>query len=127
MNKAITRDIEVDVETFYQDVDSEQSGRYIFAYRITITNHGEATVKLLRRHWYIIESDGNKSEVEGEGVIGRQPVIEPGQSHQYVSGCHLETPRGKMFGNYLMEKIADGTTFEVLIPEFIMETPFVLN
>ena len=128
MYNAITNDIKVIVESFYQDSASYPDAmHFVFAYRITIENHSEHTIKLLRRHWYIIDGDGSKSEVEGEGVIGQQPVLEPEQSHQYVSGCNLHTEMGKMFGTYLMEKLSDGTTFEVEIPEFLMIAPYRYN
>ncbi len=128
MYKAITNDVKVIVESFYQDSASyPDSMHYVFAYRITIENHSEHTIKLLRRHWYIVDGDGAKSEVEGEGVIGQQPILEPEQTHQYVSGCNLHTEMGKMFGTYLMEKLSDGTTFEVEIPEFLMIAPYRYN
>src|SRR5207249_4059536 len=100
---------------------------YVFAYRIVIENDSETTIKLLRRHWYIIESNGARREVEGEGVVGQQPVQEPDERHEYISGCNLQTDLGKMYGSYLMERVADGTTFFVEIPEFIMVVPYRLN
>ena len=84
-------------------------------------------VKLLRRHWYIFDSCGITREVEGEGVVGLQPVIEPGKSHQYVSGSHLKTEMGRMHGTYLMERMVDGKQFYVNIPEFQLVAPFKLN
>lgn len=128
MYKAITKDVKVSVETFYQESASHpDSGHFVFAYRITIENHGENTLKLLRRHWHIVEGSGEKREVEGEGVVGQQPVIEPGRRHQYISGCNLQSEMGKMFGTYLMERQMDGTTFEVEIPEFYMIVPYKYN
>lgn len=128
MYKAITKDVKVSVETFYQESASHpDSGHFVFAYRITIENHGENTLKLLRRHWHIVEGSGEKREVEGEGVVGQQPVIEPGRRHQYISGCNLQSEMGKMYGTYLMERQMDGTTFEVEIPEFYMIVPYKYN
>jgi len=128
MYKAVTKDVEVSVETFYQETASNpELGKYVFAYRIVIENHSEFTIKLLSRHWYIIDSNGQLSEVKGEGVIGQQPVIEPDQKHEYVSGCELQSELGKMHGTYLMERQGDGTKFEVEIPEFVMIAPYRLN
>jgi len=128
MYKAITHDVKVSVDTFYQESASyPDSNHFVFAYRITIENNNDYTIKLLRRHWNIIDSNGAKREVEGEGVIGQQPVLEPGQKHEYVSGCDLQTEMGKMYGTYLMEKTGDGSTFEVEIPEFQMTVPYKLT
>ena len=128
MNKAIINDIQINVETFYQESASyPDSGHFVFAYRITIKNNSEHTVKLLRRHWHIVDSIGAKREVEGEGVVGLQPVLAPYQKYQYVSGCNLQTEMGKMYGTYLMEKQLDGNTFHVEIPEFHMVVPYKNN
>ena len=124
----ITQGVKISVETFYQpDYSNPKKSEYFFAYRITIENFSEQTVRLLRRHWYIFDANGSWREVEGEGVVGLQPVIEPSQSHQYVSGCNLKSEIGKMFGTYLMENIIDGKTFLVNIPEFQMFSPTKLN
>jgi len=82
---------------------------------------------LLRRHWHIYDAGFSQREVEGEGVVGQQPVLEPGQAHQYVSGCNLKSGIGKMIGNYLMERVVDGVTLQVNIPEFTMVAPLRLN
>jgi ApaG protein len=84
-------------------------------------------VQLLRRHWHIFDTNGEVRQVEGEGVVGQQPVLEPGESHQYISGCNLKTTIGKMTGTYLMERIIDGKKIKVKIPEFTMIVPFKLN
>ncbi|MBS1658178.1 MAG: Co2+/Mg2+ efflux protein ApaG [Bacteroidetes bacterium] len=124
----ITEGVKISVETFYQEEYSQpSSNEYMFAYRITIENQSDQTVQLLRRHWYVFDSCGITREVEGEGVVGLQPVIEPGKSHQYVSGSHLKTEMGKMFGTYLMERMIDGTRFKVKIPEFHLVAPFKMN
>ena len=124
----ITQGIRVSVETEYQPAYSSPSQyHYVFTYRITIENQSENTIQLLRRHWHIADAGHYTREVEGEGVVGQQPVLEPGESHQYVSGCNLKSGIGKMAGTYLMERVVDGTQFEVAIPEFVMVAPFRLN
>ena len=124
----VTAGIKVSVETFYQPTHSTPGfSQYVFAYRITITNDSEYNVQLKKRHWHIIGSDNSHREVEGEGVVGQQPVIEPGNNHEYVSGCNLKTDIGSMKGSYEMKRIVDGQTFRVNIPEFYLITPFKLN
>lgn len=128
MVAAITEGIKITVQTEYSsEYSSPMNMHYMFAYRITIENNSEHTVQLLRRHWFIYDSDGSIREVEGEGVVGRQPILESGEVHQYVSGCNLKTPIGKMKGTFLMEKIMDGKKFKVNIPEFVLIPPFKLN
>lgn len=128
MTTKITEGIKISVETFYQDEYSQPlNNEFMFAYRITIENQSEQTIKLLRRHWYVFDSNGTTREVEGEGVVGLQPVIEPGKTHQYVSGSHLKTEIGRMHGTYLMERMNDGRQFKVKIPEFPLIAPFKLN
>lgn len=112
----------------YQPEYSRASdNKHVFAYRISIENMNDFTVQLLRRHWFIFDSVGSRREVEGEGVIGEQPVIAPGGTHQYVSGCSLDSDIGKMHGTYLMKRVHDDDNFKVRIPEFQMITPFKLN
>jgi len=124
----VTNGIKVSVETEYQpEYSSPSQMHYVFTYRITIENGSEHTIQLLTRHWFIHDANSLVREVEGEGVVGQQPVIEPGQHHQYVSGCNLKSGIGKMYGTYLMEKILDGQQFRVIIPEFTMILPFRLN
>jgi ApaG protein len=124
----ITEGIKISVETFYQDEYSQPlNNEFMFAYRITIENQSDQSIKLLRRHWYVFDSNGTTREVEGEGVVGLQPVIDPGKSHQYVSGSHLKTEIGKMHGTYTMERINDSRKFKVNIPEFQLIAPFKLN
>lgn len=124
----ITQGIKVSVETEYQPSYSSPSQyHYVFTYRITIENQSDFTIQLLRRHWHIYDAGFSVREVEGEGVVGQQPVLEPGQSHQYVSGCNLKSGIGKMAGTYLMERIVDGARFSVTIPAFTLITPLRLN
>ena len=97
MDTIITNDIKISVETFFQPGYSQPaSAQFVFAYRVSIENLSKDSVQLLRRHWYIKESNGSLREVEGEGVIGKQPIIAPGGMHQYVSWCNLSTSMGKM-------------------------------
>lgn len=128
MASKISEGIEINVETFYQpDYSNAVSGEFMFAYRISIENRNNFPVKLHRRHWYIFDSNGENREVEGEGVVGVQPVLNPGEKYQYVSGCNLHTEMGRMHGTYLMEDITNKKTFEVKIPAFEMIVPFKNN
>jgi ApaG protein len=99
----------------------------VFTYRIGIENNSEFTIQLLKRQWQIFDAGFNQREVEGDGVVGQQPVLEPGQSPQYGSGCNLKSGIGKMVGNYLMERVVDGIKFQVKIPEFNLVAPQRLN
>ncbi len=108
----ITKGIKVSVETEYQkEYSSPRQFHYVFTYKVTIENQSENTIQLRRRHWFIKDAGYGDREVEGVGVIGVQPVIEPGEFHQYVSGCNLKSGIGKMFGNYEMEKVIDGRSY----------------
>lgn len=128
MVSKISEGIEISIETFYQpDYSNPVNREFMFAYRITLHNHNPFTVQLHRRHWYIVDSNGLTREVEGEGVVGIQPTLQPGEKYQYVSGCNLQTEIGKMFGTYLMENLENKSVFEVNIPVFEMEAPFKLN
>lgn len=115
-----TQAITVKVQPVYLDGRSDVlHHRFVFAYFIEISNNGTEAVQLLRRHWYIRDGRGNLEEVEGEGVVGQQPIIEAGQSHSYNSYCVLSTFEGSMEGTYLMEK-EDGERFRVSIPRFTL-------
>lgn len=128
MNSMISEGVEVSVETYYQpDYSNPVNNEYMFAYRITIENHNGFSVKLHRRHWNIYDSNGTYREVEGEGVVGLQPIINPGEKYQYVSGCNLKTEIGKMDGSYEMENLNAKSFFRVLIPSFQMMVPFKNN
>lgn len=128
MNTTTTQGVTVSVTTNYlPDYSSPGQEHYVFAYKIDIRNNSEYTVKLLRRHWYIYDASGVVREVEGEGVVGQQPTLEPGESHQYVSGCNLKSGLGKMRGTYQMERLMDGSEFAVEIPEFTLVVPYRLN
>lgn len=128
METLTTQGIRISVEPFYLPHESIPiQHRYVFAYRITIQNQSTETVQLLRRHWYIVESNGIVREVEGEGVVGLQPVLEPGESHQYTSWCPIMTDIGKMHGTFQMVKLENAATFEVQIPAFKLMPPFKMN
>src|SRR5215510_5431172 len=128
MVNMISEGVEVSVETYYQqDYSNPMQSEYMFAYRIAIENHNSFPVKLHRRHWHIFDSNGSYREVEGEGVVGVQPVLAPGEKYQYVSGCNLRTEMGKMHGTYQMENLNNKQFFEVNIPPFEMFVPFKNN
>jgi ApaG protein len=128
MTSKISEGIKISVETYYQpDYSNPVNSEFMFAYKIIIENNNSFPVKLLRRHWYIYDSNGTVREVEGEGVVGVQPQVNPGESYQYISGCNLRTEIGKMDGTYLMQNVNNESTFDVIIPSFEMIVPFKLN
>ena len=123
MYSSTTHSIMVTVEPTYLDHESRpRKNRYVWAYRVTIQNQGMETVQLKGRYWKITDSLGRTQEVRGEGVVGEQPVIKPGESYQYTSGTPLSTPSGIMLGNYYMETF-DGRALEVEIPAFSLDSP----
>ncbi|KKI20051.1 Co2+/Mg2+ efflux protein ApaG [Sphingomonas sp. ABOLG] len=120
-----TRGVTVRVSVSYLPEQSEpERGRWFWAYHIRIENDGPQAVQLLTRHWIIIDGRGARHSVEGEGVVGEQPLILPGGSYDYVSGCPLATPAGSMQGSYRMVDAA-GMTFDVAIPKFALIAPAV--
>ncbi len=122
-----TAGILVSVKPLYLEEQSEPDGnRYVWAYTVRISNEGDDRVQLLNRHWRITDSAGQQQEVRGPGVVGEQPVLEPGQSFEYTSGCPLTTPSGFMVGAYEMTR-DDGSRFQVRIPMFSLDSPFVRN
>ena len=128
MVSEISEGVQISVETFYQaEYSNVANNEYMFAYRITIENTNGFPVKLLYRNWSIYDSIGTTREVEGEGVIGVQPIINSGERYQYVSGCNLNSEMGKMKGKYLFENLHNKTQFSAVIPSFEMVTPFKLN
>jgi len=104
----------------------EADNRYVFSYSITITNNGDTPVQLLSRHWVITDSNSQVQEVRGQGVVGEQPVIKPGQSFGYTSGTVISTPVGTMMGSYQMVS-EDGRKFDAAIPQFVLSVPRVLH
>lgn len=120
-------EFEVKVETtFVPEQSDEARDRYVFSYTITISNIGSVTAQLISRHWIITDATGEVQEVRGLGVVGAQPLLKPGESFQYTSGCVLVTPVGTMRGSYQMVA-EDGTPFETPIPEFQLTMPRVLH
>lgn len=127
MDSQITHDIAVAVQSFYIEEESDpEQLLYLFAYRVQILNQGTETVQLLRRHWIITDGDGQVRQVKGEGVVGQQPFLSPGESFEYTSGCPLTTPVGTMKGSYQMQTAQD-ELLEVAIPEFTLAVPSVIN
>ncbi len=125
---ATTEGIEVSVKTEFQpDYSSPFQSHFVFSYRIRIENHSNNTIQLQRRKWLIYDSVAPVKEVEGEGVVGQTPILEPGESHEYISGCSLKSSIGKMVGTFIMERLVDGNKFSVQIPEFNLITPYRLN
>ena len=128
MQTLTTSGVEVKVETFYQeDYSKPIVNEFVYSYRITLFNHNSFAVQLLRRVWIITDANSDVKTVEGEGVVGRQPVLDPGDSYQYVSGCNLSTPIGKMEGLYIFDNKISGKEFEVKIPVFRLIAPVILN
>jgi ApaG protein len=120
-------DVKVDVKTTYIAEQSDpDTDRYVFAYTVTIHNEGSVAAKLLTRHWIINDANGNVQEVHGEGVVGEQPYLNPGESFQYTSGTVIETPVGSMEGSYQM-LAEDGTPFDAQIPAFTLSLPNKLH
>ena len=123
MYRAMTRNIEVEVEPFYLPDRSEpDEGRFVWGYRVTIVNKSEEFVQLLSRYWHITDGNGKVEEVRGSGVVGEQPELNPGDSYQYASGCPLATPSGIMVGHYTMRN-GRGDTFDIAIPAFSLDMP----
>ncbi len=128
MTSKISSGIKITVESFYQpEFSNPVNGEFMFAYHINIENNNVFAVKLHSRHWHIFDSNGSMREVQGEGVVGIQPIIEPGQFYEYMSGCNLKSEMGKMHGTYQMENLLSKQMFTVSIPGFEMEVPFKLN
>jgi ApaG protein len=122
-----TDGIRVQVRTTYlADRSSPREHQFYFAYTITVSNVGETTAQLVSRHWIITDADGDVQEVRGEGVVGHQPVLEPGTSFEYTSYCHLRTNVGTMHGSYQMVR-PDGETFDARIAPFTLAVPNALN
>ena len=119
-----TRDVRVTVRAFFLADQSEpERGHYVWAYQVSIANQGRQTVQLLRRSWLITDAQGRTQRVHGEGVVGEQPVLDPGESFEYTSGTPLATPSGFMRGAYHMVVPATGEAFDVAIPGFSLDSP----
>ena len=114
------------IPQFIPEQTDPDNDRYIFAYTITIKNTGEVAAQLISRHWIITDGNNEVQEVRGLGVVGQQPLLQPGESYQYTSGSSLTTPLGTMKGRYQMVAV-DGTHFEAEIPEFVLASPHTLH
>lgn len=124
-HSATTRGVTIRVAVSYLPGQSELADRrWFWTYHVRIENEGDEAIQLLTRHWIIIDGLGRRHEIEGEGIVGEQPIIEPGDSYDYVSGCPLATPTGAMVGSYRM-LTADGATFDAAIPRFPLVGPAV--
>ncbi|MDQ2696656.1 MAG: Co2+/Mg2+ efflux protein ApaG [Pseudomonadota bacterium] len=111
---------------YIEDQSVPEQNRYVFAYTITIHNEGKIAAQLLTRHWIITDANGKVQEVRGDGVVGEQPYLRPGEGFQYTSGAILETPVGSMHGSYQM-RADDGVTFDAEIPIFVLSAPRTLH
>ena len=128
MESLITKGIRVSVEAqFEPDYSDLNVDKYVFSYRVHIQNLSNDTVQLLSRKWKIFDMAGTIREVEGEGVVGQQPVLRPGESHEYQSWCPLSTPMGYMEGKFFMEVYGQDEPLEVRVPRFKLTAPFAMN
>ncbi len=128
MSNTLTRGVRVIVEPQYVPEQSDPDEQhYVFAYHITIRNEGERAVQLLSRHWVITDGEGHVEDVRGPGVVGYQPVLEPGEQFQYTSGCPLATPVGTMHGEFNMVVPDSAEAFDAAIEPFRLAVPGVLN
>lgn len=124
----VSNGIRVTVRVRFKEEYSEPEKNYfVFFYRITVENHNDFEVQLVRRHWDIFDSNGIKTVVEGEGVVGEKPILSPGELFSYESACNLESGIGRMGGHYTMMRTENGELFQAEIPEFVLEVPYMLN
>jgi len=128
METKITKGIKISVECNYQDEQSNPAKQqFAFSYQVTIENQSQHTVQLMRRHWYIFDACGIRREVEGDGVIGEQPVLKPSERHSYRSWCPLQSGIGTMRGYFTMVRITDDAKFKVEVPQFNMMATVMMN
>jgi ApaG protein len=125
VSTAVTQGIRVEVQGTYRP-DRSEAGRWLFTYTVRVANRGSEAARLVSRRWVITDANGEREEVVGEGVIGQQPHLEPGEEFEYTSFCVLETPHGSMRGSYRMQR-PDGTSFEARIAPFPLVVPGRLN
>jgi len=124
MYNAVTRLISVTVTPYFiEDQSDPEDNHFVWAYQVNIENAGRETVQLIGRYWHITDANGQVQEVRGDGVVGEQPVLRPGESFEYTSGTPLSTPSGIMVGRYQMETKA-GEEFEIEIPAFSLDSPY---
>lgn len=128
MVQQITKGIKISVETVFEgSLYKNYQIQYAFGYMVTIENKSKDPVQLFSRHWIILDALNNMETVFGEGVIGKQPILKPGESHTYNSGCLLSSPFGAMSGYYNMVNLNNLNNFQVHIPSFKLSAPFALN
>lgn len=128
LSSRVTEGIRVNVRSAYIRDESSPSHQYfVFAYQVEIINESDAVVQLMSREWHITDGVGVQRVVKGEGVVGKKPIIRPGQTYKYVSGSHFNTNIGKMSGYYRMVRVEDGTELAVDIPAFVMIVPYLNN
>lgn len=128
MVQQVTRGIKISVETNFEGTFYKNyKVHFAFDYKITIENQSKDAVQLNSRHWRILDALNNVEIVDGEGVIGKKPILEPGESHSYTSGCLLTSPFGAMQGHYNMVNLKNNTSFKVAIPSFKLSAQFALN
>ena len=128
MVSQITRGIKISVKTSFEGTYFKNYKiHFAFSYAITIENHSKDSVQLTSRHWEILDSLNNTEMVDGEGVIGKKPVLKPGETHSYSSGCLLSSPFGAMRGHFNMINFTSTRTFRVIVPSFRLSAPFALN
>lgn len=126
-SEAVTRGIRIHVEPQYDSLRSRPAeSLWFFLYTVTLRNEGSETVQLISRHWIITDEESRVEEVRGAGVVGEQPVLAPGESFEYTSGCPLTTPTGTMHGTYQMVT-SDGESFDAEIAPFVLSEPYVVN
>ncbi|HLP11296.1 MAG TPA: Co2+/Mg2+ efflux protein ApaG [Flavobacteriales bacterium] len=128
MSVKVSQGIKIKVETNYLSEYSKPAvNHFLFSYRITIENQNPFAVQLLRRHWFIKDTATSMRQVEGEGVVGQMPIIEPGTNYTYESGCNLTSDMGSMRGTYKFLRVDDDSVFEAEIPEFNLTAPWKSN
>lgn len=128
MVSQITRGIKISVSTSFEGTYFKNYMlHFAFSYHITIENHSKDSVQLMTRHWEILDALNNLEVVDGEGVIGKKPVIRPGENHTYSSGCLLSSPFGAMSGHFNMINFTNTRNFRVIVPSFKLSAPFALN
>lgn len=125
MSTAVTDGIRISVQSEFRP-DRSEPGRFLFTYTVRVTNEGALAAQLLNRHWIIVDASGQRHDVVGDGVVGKQPMLEPGESFEYTSFCVLDTPHGSMHGSYGMRR-ADGSSFQARIARFPLVVPGSLN
>ncbi|MHA7129985.1 Co2+/Mg2+ efflux protein ApaG [Algoriphagus namhaensis] len=128
MVTAVTQGIHVSVQVTYQaEFSNPHQHHFVFTYKVTIENKSQHTYQLLSRKWQVYDAAEEVKIIAGDGVVGKQPILEPGESHSYVSGCNLISGMGKMTGIYTMEKLFDGKRIEVQIPEIQLMANYLQN